>query len=134
VVASRWALQHDEGGNPIAILQINTDVTERRRAEENLRRSEAFLAEGQRLSDTGKGRIAKLIHDISERRSHAFVKVNCAAIPLGLLESELFGHERGAFTAVAQRIDALEWRTEARCSWTRSVRSPRSRNRNSRGL
>ena len=53
VVASRWALQHDEGGNPIAILQINTDVTERKVAEENLRRSEAFLAEGQRLSHTG---------------------------------------------------------------------------------
>jgi PAS domain S-box-containing protein len=52
-VASRWALQRDEGGNPTAILQINTDVTERRRAEQNLRRSEAFLAEGQRLSHTG---------------------------------------------------------------------------------
>src|ERR1700704_3713744 len=58
---------------------------------------------------TGKGRVAKLIHDVSERRNHAFVKVNCAAIPLGLLESELFGHERGAFTgAVAQRIGRFE--------------------------
>lgn len=53
VVASRWALQRDDSANPTAILQINTDVTERRRAEENLRRSEAFLAEGQRLSRTG---------------------------------------------------------------------------------
>ena len=58
---------------------------------------------------TGKGRIAKVIHDVSERRNHAFVKVNCAAIPLGLLESGLFGHERGAFTgAVAQRIGRFE--------------------------
>src|ERR1700704_3139066 len=58
---------------------------------------------------TGKGRVAKLIHDASERRNYAFVQVNCAAIPLGLLESELFGHERGAFTgAVAQRIGRFE--------------------------
>src|SRR5207248_10541379 len=58
---------------------------------------------------TGKGRIAKFIHDVSERQSQPFVKVNCVAIPLGLLESELFGHERGAFTgAVAQRIGRFE--------------------------
>jgi formate hydrogenlyase transcriptional activator len=58
---------------------------------------------------TGKGLIANMIHDISVRRQHAFVKVNCAAIPLGLLESELFGHERGAFTgAIAQRIGRFE--------------------------
>src|SRR5262245_42711522 len=58
---------------------------------------------------TGKSRIASMIHDLSERRDHAFVKVNCAAIPLGLLESELFGHERGAFTgAVTQRIGRFE--------------------------
>src|SRR5258705_8471366 len=58
---------------------------------------------------TGKSLIAKSIHDASERRNYAFVKVNCAAIPLGLLESELFGHERGAFTgAVAQRIGRFE--------------------------
>jgi formate hydrogenlyase transcriptional activator len=58
---------------------------------------------------TGKGRIAEAIHQMSARRHHAFVKVNCAAIPLGLLESELFGHERGAFTgAIAQRIGRFE--------------------------
>lgn len=58
---------------------------------------------------TGKGRIAKFIHDVSERHNRPFIKVNCAAIPLGLLESELFGHERGAFTgAVAQRIGRFE--------------------------
>jgi formate hydrogenlyase transcriptional activator len=58
---------------------------------------------------TGKSLIAKSIHDASERRNHAFIQVNCAAIPLGLLESELFGHERGAFTgAVGQRIGRFE--------------------------
>jgi formate hydrogenlyase transcriptional activator len=58
---------------------------------------------------TGKGRIAAAIHEMSERRGHPFVKVNCAAIPLGLLESELFGHERGAFTgAINQRIGRFE--------------------------
>jgi formate hydrogenlyase transcriptional activator len=58
---------------------------------------------------TGKELIARAIHNISSRCGHSFVKLNCAAIPLDLLESDLFGHERGAFTgAIAQRIGRFE--------------------------
>jgi formate hydrogenlyase transcriptional activator len=58
---------------------------------------------------TGKELIAHALHERSPRRAHAFVTLNCAAIPTGLLESELFGHEKGAFTgAVTQRIGRFE--------------------------
>jgi formate hydrogenlyase transcriptional activator len=58
---------------------------------------------------TGKELIARAVHNLSTRQANGFVKLNCAAIPTGLLESELFGHERGAFTgAIAQRVGRFE--------------------------
>jgi transcriptional regulator with GAF, ATPase, and Fis domain len=88
-------------GNSAALESVLDQV------EQVAQTNSTVLIEGE--TGTGKELIAHAIHNASERFGRAFIKLNCAAIPLDLLESELFGHEKGAFTgAIAQKIGRFE--------------------------
>jgi transcriptional regulator with GAF, ATPase, and Fis domain len=88
-------------GNSAALESVLTQV------EQVAPTNSTVLIEGE--TGTGKELIAHAIHNASQRCGRAFIKLNCAAIPLDLLESELFGHEKGAFTgAIAQKIGRFE--------------------------
>ena len=85
------------------------------------RTSSTVLVQGE--SGTGKELIAKAIHFASSRTKQRFLSINCGAIPENLLESELFGHERGAFTgALKEKKGLFHGPTAARSSSTRSAR------------
>jgi transcriptional regulator with GAF, ATPase, and Fis domain len=88
-------------GNSAALESVLDQV------EQVAHTNSTVLIEGE--TGTGKELIAHAIHNASQRFGRAFIKLNCAAIPLDLLESELFGHEKGAFTgAIAQKIGRFE--------------------------
>src|SRR5437879_13034329 len=113
----------DPGGPYMEALQT-FQVSDERRFEQVIGNSpalESVLEQVERVASTdstvliqgetgtGKELIARAVHNLSSRCGRSFVRLNCAAIPLDLLESELFGHEKGAFTgAIAQKIGRFE--------------------------
>ena len=75
---------------------------------------------------TGKSPVARILHEQSDRAAREFIDINCAAIPAQLLESELFGHERGAFTgAVGKKEGLVEAANGGTVFWTRCASSTR---------
>src|SRR5437773_7736052 len=87
-------------GNSPAIESLRDTVQRLLGRPQSGRRSPAILLEGE--TGTGKGLLARVIHRVGPRSAGAFVDVNCAAIPETLIEAELFGFERGAFTDARQ--------------------------------
>ncbi|MFN7944113.1 MAG: sigma 54-interacting transcriptional regulator [Blastocatellia bacterium] len=99
-IKSAWSFEEIIGSSP-ALRRILKQV------ETVAPTDSTVLIQGE--TGTGKELIARAIHNLSARRERTLVKLNCAAIPTGLLESELFGHEKGSFTgAIAQRIGRFE--------------------------
>jgi formate hydrogenlyase transcriptional activator len=99
-IKSAWSFEEIIGSSP-ALRRILKQV------ETVAPTDSTVLIQGE--TGTGKELIARAIHSLSSRRERTLVKLNCAAIPTGLLESELFGHEKGSFTgAIAQRIGRFE--------------------------
>lgn len=104
----------DSGGHDLRQRRFEQIIGSSRALEEVLEKVErvaptnsTILIEGE--TGTGKELIARAVHNLSARFGRPFIKFNCAAIPLDLLESELFGHEKGAFTgAIAQKIGRFE--------------------------
>jgi transcriptional regulator with GAF, ATPase, and Fis domain len=101
----------DQGSRPRKFEQLIGDSPALEAVLDGVRRvaptSSTVLIQGE--TGTGKELIARAIHNISPRCGRPFIKLNCAAIPLDLLESELFGHEKGAFTgAIAQKLGRFE--------------------------
>ena len=108
---SQMLNSHDRDSSPREFEEIIGNSAELERVLEQVKHvaptDSTVLIGGE--TGTGKELIARAIHSSSYRRDRAFVKFNCAAIPLDLLESELFGHERGAFTgAIAQKVGRFE--------------------------
>ena len=104
-------MQQDQGSRPRKFEQLIGNSPALEAVLDGVKRvaptSSTVLIQGE--TGTGKELIARAIHNISPRCGRPFVKLNCAAIPLDLLESELFGHEKGAFTgAIAQKLGRFE--------------------------
>ena len=111
MLASQMFNRHDRSSSPGGFEEIIGSSPALEEVLEQVKHvaptDSTVLIEGE--TGTGKELIARAIHNSSSRRRQAFVKLNCAAIPLDLLESELFGHERGAFTgAIAQKIGRFD--------------------------